>query len=70
MKAFIYQGGLQSTEEAIKVELPVIGFPFAVDQDLNLERIVDYGAGIKLDFNKVTRDILFKALKEVIFDPK
>ncbi|KAJ9597675.1 hypothetical protein L9F63_011477, partial [Diploptera punctata] len=70
IKAFIYQSGLQSTEEAINFQVPVIGFPFTVDQNLNIKWITDFQAGIKLDINTVTKDILLEALNAVIFEPK
>ncbi|KAJ9591507.1 hypothetical protein L9F63_001944, partial [Diploptera punctata] len=70
IKAFIYQCGLQSTEEAINFQVPVIGFPFTVDQNVNIKRITDFQAGIKLDINTVTKDILLQALNAIIFEPK
>ncbi|KAJ9591508.1 hypothetical protein L9F63_001945 [Diploptera punctata] len=70
IKAFIYHCGLHSTDEAINFQVPVIGFPFTLDQHLNMKKIMDFQAGIKLDINTVTKDILLKALNAVIFEPK
>lgn len=69
IKVFMYQGGLQSTEEAIKVQVPVIGIPFFADQDINIKKLVDVGAGISMEFNEINKELILRALNKVIYDP-
>ncbi|PSN43365.1 hypothetical protein C0J52_23089 [Blattella germanica] len=69
VKAFIYQGGLQSTEETIRVQVPVIGIPFFADQVLNVRKMVHAGAGVRLDFKDISKESLLNALNEVIYNP-
>ncbi|XP_025160044.1 2-hydroxyacylsphingosine 1-beta-galactosyltransferase isoform X2 [Harpegnathos saltator] len=39
IKLFIYQGGLQSTEEAVHYAVPLLGFPIIYDQHSRLQRL-------------------------------
>ncbi|KAJ9591509.1 hypothetical protein L9F63_001946, partial [Diploptera punctata] len=68
IKLIIYQGGLQSTEEALRAQVPLIGIPFFADQDLNVEKIVNAGAGKRLEFNDITKEVLLNSIKEVVYD--
>ncbi|XP_074037416.1 UDP-glycosyltransferase UGT5 isoform X2 [Leptinotarsa decemlineata] len=65
IKVFITQGGVQSLEEAIANEVPVIGLPFISDQSANVKRMMDRGAGLGLDPNTLTKDDLRNAILEV-----
>lgn len=64
VKLFIYQGGLQSTEEAIENGIPVIGFPIFSDQVSNLNRLKSFGMAQSLDITSLDRTVL----KETIFE--
>ncbi|XP_046410955.1 UDP-glycosyltransferase UGT5-like [Neodiprion fabricii] len=68
LKAFVYQGGLQSTEEAISHGVPVIGFPVMADQDMNVNKMVSLGVGKKLEITDVKRDDLIEAIQSVATD--
>ncbi|PSN58171.1 hypothetical protein C0J52_00971 [Blattella germanica] len=70
LKAIVFQGGLQSAEEAIRAQVPVLGFPILADQDLNMQMIVDNGIGEMLYFEELTREKLLSTLKKIIYDPK
>ncbi|RLU27577.1 hypothetical protein DMN91_001381 [Ooceraea biroi] len=64
IRLFIYQGGLQSTGEAIEHAVPVISFPVYCDQMLNIKRLQSYGTGKMLQLTEVSG----KTLKETIFE--
>lgn len=66
IKLFIYQGGLQSTEEALHFEVPLIGMPIMMDQFYQVGRMATLGAAVKLDVATMTRDELGGAIQEVI----
>ncbi|XP_046627120.1 UDP-glycosyltransferase UGT5-like isoform X1 [Neodiprion virginianus] len=68
IKAFIYQGGLQSTEEAISHVVPVIGLPVFADQDTHVNKMVSLGVGTKLEILTVNRTGLLEAIQSVVLD--
>ncbi|XP_057651353.1 UDP-glycosyltransferase UGT5-like isoform X1 [Diorhabda carinulata] len=66
VKLFITQGGLQSLQESVVNGIPLIGIPFFGDQITNVNRMVKKGYGIKLDRRTITKELLTKAIKEVM----
>ncbi|XP_046752127.1 UDP-glycosyltransferase UGT5-like [Diprion similis] len=68
IKAFIYQGGLQSTEEAISHVVPVIGLPVFADQDTQVNKMVSLGVGKKLEIVNINRMDLVDAIDSVVRD--
>ncbi|XP_046752130.1 UDP-glycosyltransferase UGT5-like [Diprion similis] len=68
LKVFIYQGGLQSTEEAVSHAVPVIGLPVFCDQESNVDKIVSLGVGKKLDIFSVDRFGLMEAIHSIVRD--
>ncbi|XP_046751368.1 uncharacterized protein LOC124414463 [Diprion similis] len=68
LKVFIYQGGLQSTEEAVSHAVPVIGLPVFCDQESNVDKIVSLGVGKKLDIFSVDRFDLMEAIHSIVRD--
>ncbi|XP_072946306.1 UDP-glucosyltransferase 2-like [Epargyreus clarus] len=66
VKAFVMQGGLQSTDEAITAGVPLICIPMIGDQWYNAEKFVKLKIGIKLDFPTFTKFQLKNAIKSVI----
>lgn len=62
------QGGLQSIEEAIVNEIPMVGMPFIGDQAMNVEKIAKAGIGLAVDPNTVTVEGLTEAVYEIIND--
>ncbi|XP_046737916.1 UDP-glycosyltransferase UGT5-like [Diprion similis] len=68
LKVFIYQGGLQSTEEAVSHGVPVIGFPVLADQDVHVSKLASLGVGKKLEILTVKRDELLGAIHSVVSD--
>ncbi|XP_072946303.1 UDP-glucosyltransferase 2-like [Epargyreus clarus] len=66
VRAFVMQGGLQSTDEAITAGVPLICFPMIADQWYNAEKYVKLKIGIKLDFTTFTKSQLKDAVETVI----
>ncbi|XP_076627997.1 uncharacterized protein LOC143345094 [Colletes latitarsis] len=66
IKLFIYQGGLQSSEEAVHFTVPLLGFPVLGDQIYQTDRMETLGVGKRLDLTTVTRDQLTGAIQEII----
>ncbi|XP_046750709.1 UDP-glucosyltransferase 2-like [Diprion similis] len=68
IKLFIYQGGLQSTEEAVSHGVPLVGFPVMGDQDVNVNKMVSLGVAKKLEIKTITSDDLLDAINTVTRD--
>ncbi|XP_046752131.1 UDP-glycosyltransferase UGT5-like [Diprion similis] len=68
IKVFIYQGGRQSTEEAVFHGVPLIGLPVNADQEANVHKMVSLGVGKKLDIFNINRFNLVKAIQSVASD--
>ncbi|XP_012232546.2 UDP-glycosyltransferase UGT5-like [Linepithema humile] len=66
IRLFVYQGGLQSTEEAIGNGVPVIGFPFFADQFYNVKMLLVFTTGKMLSFKNTNEDEFRAAILEVI----
>ncbi|CAK9810028.1 UDP-glycosyltransferase UGT5 [Anthophora quadrimaculata] len=66
VKLFIYQGGLQSTEETVHAAVPIIGFPILADQDYQIGRMEALGLGKRFDLPTVTKEEFESAIREVI----
>ncbi|XP_068082735.1 UDP-glycosyltransferase UGT5-like [Anabrus simplex] len=69
IRAFIFQGGLQSLQEATYNAIPLIGIPFFSDQAYNLKYIETKGIGVKIEFGDLSKETLLDALKKVLHDP-
>ncbi|XP_043511571.1 UDP-glucosyltransferase 2-like [Frieseomelitta varia] len=66
VKLFIYQGGLQSSEEAIHFGVPVLGFAIFADQDYQVGRMESLGIGKRLEITTVTKEELKSSIIELI----
>ncbi|XP_076231314.1 UDP-glycosyltransferase UGT5-like [Calliopsis andreniformis] len=67
-KLFMYQAGLQSTQEAIHFTVPVISFPVLADQDFIGARMEALGVGKQLNFATLTREQLKNAIQDIMTD--
>lgn len=70
IKLFVTQGGLQSTEEAIVNNVPLLGMPFIADQFPNCRRYVSLGIGKCLDFPTLTKENFKTSIVEIAGNPK
>lgn len=69
MKLFITHGGLLSFQEAVHRGVPVIGIPCFGDQDLNMEKVIKLGVGIKVSYNEITKEGLQDAVHQILSNP-
>lgn len=69
MKLFISHGGALSTQEAMYHGVPVVGIPFFCDQLVNMNKLEVRKLGIKLDFQTLTEEKLYKTVSEVLNNP-
>ncbi|KAK5638238.1 hypothetical protein RI129_012533 [Pyrocoelia pectoralis] len=70
IKLFITQGGLQSIEEAIYTQIPMVGMPFFGDQFYNVKKMVKMGFGLIVDHTTLKIEELNSTIMEVIQNPK
>ncbi|XP_060823951.1 UDP-glycosyltransferase UGT5-like isoform X2 [Bombus pascuorum] len=70
IKLFIYQGGLQSSEETVHFGVPVLGFAILADQDYQVARMEALGIGKYLEITTLKKDELENAITELITNKK
>ncbi|CAH4033572.1 unnamed protein product [Pieris brassicae] len=68
IKLFITQGGLQSMDEAMNAEIPLIGIPMFGDQWYNVESFEFHKIGVRIELDTITEEQLTKAIGTVIHD--
>ncbi|KAK9886006.1 hypothetical protein WA026_014792 [Henosepilachna vigintioctopunctata] len=66
VKLFITQCGLQSIDEAISNNVPMIGIPFIGDQAANARKLKKNGLGLMLEYSTLTKHIFKETIIEVI----
>ncbi|XP_076257901.1 UDP-glycosyltransferase UGT5-like isoform X1 [Rhynchophorus ferrugineus] len=69
VKVFVTQCGLQSTEEAIDREIPLVGIPFIADQELNVKKLKPHGVIRVIDYLNTTKEELIEAIIDVAENP-
>lgn len=57
-------------QEAIYHGVPILGLPFGQDQFANLNRAVDDGYGLKLEWKDLNKETFGKAIDELLQNPK
>ncbi|CAH2090189.1 unnamed protein product [Euphydryas editha] len=70
IKAFVTHGGLLSMFETVYHGVPIITIPVFCDHDANAAKAEVDGYARKLDLQYLTSDKLYKAIKDVIVEPK
>lgn len=68
LKLFITHGGLSSTLEVVNAGVPIIGIPMFGDQPGNVMNVVRRGAGILIDYDSITTELLTSSIKKIIED--
>ncbi len=63
---FITHGGMNSTNEGLYYDIPLILIPQSVDQPFVANRVAELGAGIVLDKNEITPEILNHSVTKVL----
>ncbi|XP_029669275.1 UDP-glucuronosyltransferase 2B9-like isoform X2 [Formica exsecta] len=70
IRLFIYQGGLQSTEEAVYNTVPLIGIPVIADQYYNVKKMVSLGVAKELIFQNISREIVNASIIDILNDKR
>ncbi|XP_070161125.1 UDP-glucosyltransferase 2-like [Polyergus mexicanus] len=70
IRLFIYQGGLQSTEEAVYNAVPLIGIPVIADQYYNVNKMVSLGVAKKINFQNISREIVNASITDILNDKR
>ncbi|WP_315068861.1 macrolide family glycosyltransferase [uncultured Clostridium sp.] len=65
---FITHGGMNSASEGLYYDVPLILIPQSVDQPYIANRVVELGAGITIDKNKITPEMLKESVVKVLSD--
>jgi len=59
-------GGRMSSIEAAYRGVPIVGIPFFMDQNTNVQKFLGKGLGVKLDYSTLTQESILSAVKEVL----
>lgn len=65
---FITHGGMNSTNEGLYYDLPLILIPQSVDQPFVANRVAELGAGIVLEKNSITPETLKESMNKILSD--
>ena len=66
IKLFMYQGGSQSTQEAIHHAVPVLGFPILSDEEFLSRKLKSFDVENYLNLEDLTTDMLKSTILEII----
>lgn len=66
---FIFQGGMQSTEEAIEYKVPLVGIPVFADQYMNVQILKSRGVAVDLQLHELSKETFKRAILKVITNP-
>ncbi|KAG6460587.1 UDP-glucosyltransferase 2 [Manduca sexta] len=69
IKAFVTQGGAQSTDEAFNAKVPLVGIPMLGDQWYNTNKYVELRVGVKMDSFTMNADDLYNGIMRAVNDP-
>jgi MGT family glycosyltransferase len=65
---FITHGGMNSTNEGLYYDIPLILIPQSVDQPFVANRVAQLGAGIVIEKNIITPEILKQSVVTILSD--
>ncbi|CAK9810002.1 UDP-glycosyltransferase UGT5 [Anthophora quadrimaculata] len=66
IKLFIYQGGMQSTEETVYYGVPTLGVPIMFEQIYRIRKLVSLGVCKMVDISKINEEMFYEAVLDVI----
>ncbi len=58
------------TSEAVYEGVPILGIPIFGDQKTNVKTIEANGAGEYLDYNDISKEVVFEKIQRLLSDPK
>ncbi|XP_063587628.1 UDP-glycosyltransferase UGT5-like [Penaeus indicus] len=70
VKAFINLGDFLSIQEAVCHSKPVLALPISTQQTKNAATVRNSGLGLELEWEDLTEEILLRALREIVENPK
>ncbi|XP_050098276.1 UDP-glycosyltransferase UGT5-like [Anopheles aquasalis] len=68
VRLHITHGGSLSMMETVHYGKPILGLPLAGDQEILVNRAVEAGYGLKLDYQNVTEDMVFEQIQRIMND--
>ncbi|XP_053674154.1 UDP-glycosyltransferase UGT5-like [Anopheles nili] len=68
VRLHITHGGLLSMMETVHYGKPILGLPLAGDQEILVNRAVEAGYGLKLDYRNITEDQVLDAINQMLED--
>ncbi|XP_049545404.1 UDP-glycosyltransferase UGT5-like [Anopheles darlingi] len=68
VRLHITHGGSLSMMETVYYGKPILGLPLAGDQEILVNRAVDAGYGLKLDYQNITEDMVFEQIQRIMND--
>ncbi|XP_014482268.1 PREDICTED: UDP-glucuronosyltransferase 2B17-like [Dinoponera quadriceps] len=68
IRAFVYHGGLQSTEEAVHYAVPLIGIPFQFDQNYRVCYLTSLGVAKHLDIFTCSKEDIDNVIRDLLSD--
>lgn len=66
--AVVNHGGNGTVYQAISAGVPIVGIPYHVDQEINLQRVQDLGIGLMISERKCSSATLLNALQTLLRD--
>jgi glucuronosyltransferase len=63
-------GGLLGMIEAVYAGVPIIGIPMFGDQSMNIKAMVDGKMGVSINYNDISKEIILKAVRTVLDQPR
>lgn len=70
IKLFVYQGGVQSTEETIYYGVPIVGYPIIWDQKYQVRNMEKLGVGLHLWLHETSKENIMAVIQKVINDKR
>ncbi|KFB44381.1 AGAP005163-PA-like protein [Anopheles sinensis] len=66
VRLHITHGGLLSMMETVYYGKPILGLPLAGDQEILVNRAVEAGYGLKLDYQNVTEELVLELINQML----
>jgi UDP:flavonoid glycosyltransferase YjiC (YdhE family) len=68
-QAMVCHGGIGSIYQGLEAGVPIVGVPFNLEQEWNVDRLVDLGLGLKLEAGRQTAERLRQAVDTLLSTP-
>ncbi|XP_055535915.1 UDP-glycosyltransferase UGT5-like [Wyeomyia smithii] len=68
VRLLITHGGLLGMMESVYYGKPILGLPLAGEQEVLVDRAVQAGYGLKLDYQNITEEIVLSSIKQILED--